>query len=439
MTINIDVKDALGSTQTIRMLDDGTGKKIAQSVASDATGAALIGQKTMAGGLPVSIASDQSAIPVSGTVAATQSGTWNIGAITTLPTLPAGTNVIGKVAIDQTTPGTTNKVDIGNTGTVAATQSGTWNIGTITTLGTITNVVHIDDNAGSITVDDGGSSVSIDDNGGSVTVDAPVTTPVFVRLSDGTSAIATLPVSGTFWQATQPVSIASLPALAAGSAVIGKVSIDQTTPGTTNLVALAANQSVNVAQMNGVATTMGAGVNGTGVQRVTIATDDAMSAVMVAGTVTSKASYTRPADTAVYAINDVLSNSTSAPTAGGLTFAMARASGKGGVITDVMVTSSAPTATTLQGELWLFDQAPTAVNDNAAWALSDADILNVVAVIPFSLIAEANNSWAHVQGLNIGYTCVGSANLRGLVKVKNVYTPISGEVVQFALKGVQNN
>lgn len=35
-------------------------------------------------------------------------------------------------------------------GTVAATQSGTWDIGT---LGTITNVVHVDDNAGSLTVD----------------------------------------------------------------------------------------------------------------------------------------------------------------------------------------------------------------------------------------------------------------------------------------------
>lgn len=59
----------------------------------------------------------------------------------------------------------------------------------------------------------------------------------------------------------------------AGSAVIGKVGIDQTTPGTTNLVALAANQSVNVAQINGVAPLMGNGVTGTGSMRVTIASD----------------------------------------------------------------------------------------------------------------------------------------------------------------------
>lgn len=38
-------------------------------------------------------------------------------------------------------------------GTVAATQSGTWNVGTVTTLTGITNVVHVDDNSGSLTVD----------------------------------------------------------------------------------------------------------------------------------------------------------------------------------------------------------------------------------------------------------------------------------------------
>lgn len=42
------------------------------------------------------------------TVAATQSGTWNIGSIANA--LPAGSNIIGNVRIDQTTPGTTNGV-----------------------------------------------------------------------------------------------------------------------------------------------------------------------------------------------------------------------------------------------------------------------------------------------------------------------------------------
>jgi hypothetical protein len=61
--------------------------------------------------------------------------------------------------------GTEMQVDVLTMPTVAVTQSGTWD------------------------------EVGINDSGNSLTVDAPVGTPVFVRLSDGSSAIATLPVS----------------------------------------------------------------------------------------------------------------------------------------------------------------------------------------------------------------------------------------------------
>lgn len=51
-----------------------------------------------------------------------------------------------------------------------------------------------------IPVSDNGSSISIDDNNGSITVDSPVGTPTFVRLSNGSTAVDTIPVSnaGTF-------------------------------------------------------------------------------------------------------------------------------------------------------------------------------------------------------------------------------------------------
>jgi hypothetical protein len=70
-------------------------------------------------------------------------------------------------------------------------------------------VVPVSDGAGSLTVDgtfwQATQPVSgtfwqaaqpVTDNASSLTVDAPVATPVFVRLSDGAAAIATLPVSG---------------------------------------------------------------------------------------------------------------------------------------------------------------------------------------------------------------------------------------------------
>lgn len=56
------------------------------------------------------------------------------------------------------------------TGTVAAAQSGTW------------------------TVTGAGGTFPVTDSGGSLTVDAPVGTPVYVRLSDGSAAITQLPV-----------------------------------------------------------------------------------------------------------------------------------------------------------------------------------------------------------------------------------------------------
>ncbi len=77
--------------------------------------------------------------------AVTQSGSWTV-TISGNPVLGAGSSIIGKVGIDQTTDGTTNKVYVGNA--VAVT---------------------------------------------------------------GTFWQATQPVSGTFWQTTQPVSLASIP------------------------------------------------------------------------------------------------------------------------------------------------------------------------------------------------------------------------------------
>lgn len=149
---------------------------------------------------------------------------------------------------------------------------------------------------------------------------------------------------------------------------------------------------------------------------------------------TSSVDVTRPADTNVYAANDAISDSTTAPLAGGFTFTgPVRKTGGSGIITDLIVASSNP-AGGLSAELWIFDSAVPNVNDNAAFAISDAEIKTVVAKIPFATTADTNNSLAHVQNLNIGFTTVGSANLRFLLKAKGAYTPISAEVFTFRLK-----
>jgi len=104
----------------------------------DITG--IVGQDTMANSLPVAIASNQSAIPITdnggsitvdGTVAATQSGTWNITNVSGTVSLPTG------AATESTLSSLNGKVTACNTGAVtisAALPAGTNNIGDIDVL-----------------------------------------------------------------------------------------------------------------------------------------------------------------------------------------------------------------------------------------------------------------------------------------------------------------
>ncbi len=109
-----------------------------------------------------------------------------------------------------------------------------------------------------------------------------------------------------------------------------------------------------------------------------------------------------------------------------------------------MIVSSANQSTLMQGEVWIFDTAVTAVNDNAAFAVSDTEYLTAVGIIPFTVANVGNatsgaggNAGVNVQGLNIGFTTVGSANLRYLIKVINAYTPVSAETLTVRLKIAQ--
>lgn len=164
-----------------------------------------------------------------------------------------------------------------------------------------------------------------------------------------------------------------------------------------------------------------------------------MPAVQTYGTTFScSTDITRPADTTAYAVNDALSDSTSAPTSGGFTFtSAARQSGGSGIILGAMICTSNDAGTLLQGEIIVFNQSVTNVNDNAAFAVSDSEIKTFVCKIPFTLEDMGNNGAYYVPNLNYPFTCVGTANLRFLVRVKNAYTPASAEVITVRIDGVQ--
>lgn len=148
----------------------------------------------------------------------------------------------------------------------------------------------------------------------------------------------------------------------------------------------------------------------------------------------SSGTYSRPADTNAYAVDDCWSTSTSSPA--NLTFTgPARASGKPILVTDVVCIGSVHNATApLQLELWVFNAAPTAVNDNANHALSDADAAKVRAVFPITLSNNmANNDVGYYTGKPCIVTPNGAADLIAQVRVKNAYTPSSAESLTFII------
>ncbi len=262
---------------------------------------------------------------------------------------------------------------------ILATLSGTNNIATVTAVTAISNALPAgNNNIGDVDV---ASIAAGDNNIGNVDV---VTLP---SLPAGTNNIG-------------DVDVLSLPALPAGNNNIGDVDV-------ASLPALAAGTNT------------------------------------IGGTfgffATATTQFTRPNDTTTYAPGEAMANSDSAPTAGGFTLSnAARQSGGSGIITDMVIGLSTAAATPLQGEIWIFDTSVTAINDNATFTLSDSDRDKLVGIVPFATVSGAtNNASAWVSGLNLGFTAVGSADLRYLVKVLNAYVPAAQEVLTVRAKILQ--
>ena len=211
----------------------------------------------------------------SGTCAVTQSGTWNITNVSGTISLPTGaataanqTTIIWHVdGIETTLTSIDGKITACNTGAVVL-AAGTAAIGKLAantgvtigaveiaasqTLATVTNLSQM-----------GGAAIAMGTG-----VRSAGTQRVTIATDD------VVPVTGTFWQATQPVSLASVPSHAVTNAGTFAVQIDGAALTSLQLLDDAVSGTgFNISQMNGVAVTMGNGASGTGVQRVTIAND----------------------------------------------------------------------------------------------------------------------------------------------------------------------
>lgn len=273
----------------------------------------------------------------------------------------------------------------------------------------------------------------------------PLTTAAFAALLGAKTDAKdshTDATSITFMQVIKQISayLSGL-VLAAGSAIIGKVGIDQTTPGTTNLVALAANQSVNLTQVVGTAAAVGSGVNGAGVQRVSLATDDLVVTKLtslISPGLTASVTVTRPSDTTPYTANDVL-GPTGAGTSG-IDLNLAAISGSNILITGVALERDV--AALISGEagynLYLYSVTPpSALADNAAFDIPSGDRASFLGKIAISApVDEGSTLYIENNNLNKPVKLSGTHIFGYLVSVGG-YTPASASVLKVTLNAIQ--
>jgi hypothetical protein len=148
---------------------------------------------------------------------------------------------------------------------------------------------------------------------------------------------------------------------------------------------------------------------------------------------------TRPTDTDAYAVNDVISNSTTEPAV--ITFENCGADNEGsGYITKArLFTNSATALLGAQIRLHLYHTAPTAINDNAAFTLLYANAVNRIGYIDFPVL-ETGGTGSDASAslwidLPIKFRCArGSKALYGVAVVRVAgAAPASGQKLKFFL------
>jgi hypothetical protein len=178
--------------------------------------------------------------------------------------------------------------------------------------------------------------------------------------------ITDLSFSDTKVTAANPLPVSN----AAGSAIIGKVGIDQTTPGTTNLVVVA-DQTVAIA----------------------------VSVTLTVGATYASADFVGTSSTPISFANAV------------------RTSGGSATLRSVTISDPAASAAVAL-ELWLFNATVTPPADSAAWNLSDADGLKCVGVVPIPTTAQFLSSATgvmHVGNLGLQFHCAATTLFGALV------------------------
>lgn len=330
---SITVKDSADATQTVQTLP-------------------AVGQGTMAASLPVCIASNQSSIPVT------------VG--------NASLAVTGPLT-DTQLRATSVPVTVGNA-TLAVT--GTFWQATQPVSGPLTDTQL---------------------RATAVPVSGPLTDTQLrataVPVSGTVGISGTIPVSGTFWQATQPVSGPLTDTQLRASAVP---------------VSLASLPSVDLLSKNA----------------------------------ESSATFTRPADTTAYAIGDLIGNSTTAASVTRMNFTTAtRVAAGTATIRRARIKKSGTGVTGAAFRLHIFKADPSTltVGDNAAITFPLANWMGAMDCTITQVGTDGAKGIAvPIEGAEINFKLASGQTIYGLLEARGAYTPASAEVFIVDLELLQD-
>ena len=152
---------------------------------------------------------------------------------------------------------------------------------------------------------------------------------------------------------------------------------------------------------------------------------------------TSTCTFTRPADTTAYSINDVIADSTSAPTVISFTN-IARAVGGQSYIVKVRIMTDQKTCTARM-RLALFQTAPTLINDNSPKTRLWANRVISLGSIDFDPMTteDATNSTAASAmwtSAPVNIVCdAASTTIYGILSTLDAFTPASAQQFYIAI------
>ena len=135
----------------------------------------------------------------------------------------------------------------------------------------------------------------------------------------------------------------------------------------------------------------GAGIAGTGVMRVTLATDDAAIATLKRNLIApANGTFTRPANTTAYSIGDLIANNVTAGSVTPFSFTGATKTGSGGSgrITQARLYKSGSVSCSIRAHFLKTSHAVTN-GDNGALVFTSLDIDNYIGMLDFDFFGSA--------------------------------------------------